>query len=75
MAISVLQTFAADGLMAGRSDRYPILPDSGQCLLQMVKKRRFSMDELNPDRLQNPAIVDMMRHPPLDESGFGLKSL
>jgi hypothetical protein len=74
MAINALHT---DSLISDRLiDAAFMLPNGGRGFLRMIKKpsRVFSMHELNPDRLQNPAIVDMMRHPPLDESGFGLES-
>lgn len=35
-------------------------------------KRVFSESDLNLGLLQNSAILDMMRNPPQDESGFGI---
>lgn len=76
MAISVLHiSVVSDGLMSVQDNFYPLPSDAGKGFLRVVEKPRFILDELDPGHLQNQAVIDMMRHPPLDESGFDLESL
>jgi hypothetical protein len=49
------------------------IPTTAAFCLPAPTKRIFSESDLDLSLLQNSAILDMMRNPPADESGFGVQ--